>query len=362
MSLRLRLLLAVAVVALVALIGSDVATYSAFRSYLDGQLDATLQAAAAPIQRCLAAGGTLNVAIVHETDPQVFAEVRTRSGRVTSLVLAVDEDSHVEPRPALSRALAGIGTLRPPRVTGGPVSDECRSQRRIVPGNPQLGTNRGGSGNALFATIPGGPPDRPGYQIRASLLSNGAVLVLGLPLTETGNTLSRLLVIELGVSAAALLGALGLGAALVRLGVRPLVEVEQTAELIMEGDLAARVPENFKASTEMGRLTRVLNLMLGRIADDFEERDQTERALRRSEGRMRQFLADASHELRTPIAAVSAYAELFSSGADKRPGDLARILAGIQNETGRMSHLVADLMLLASLDEGRPLERYPVEL
>jgi two-component system, OmpR family, sensor kinase len=84
-------------------------------------------------------------------------------------------------------------------------------------------------------------------------------------------------------------------------------------------------------------------------------REATERKLRR-------FVADASHELRTPLAAVRAYAELFSRGADRRPDDLERAMSGISRESERMSVLVEDLLLLARLDEGRPLTRDVVEL
>jgi two-component system, OmpR family, sensor kinase len=77
---------------------------------------------------------------------------------------------------------------------------------------------------------------------------------------------------------------------------------------------------------------------------------------------LRRFVADASHELRTPLAAVRAYAELFERGADKRPEDLARAMSGIRRESERMSELVEDLLLLARLDEGQPLEREPVDL
>jgi two-component system OmpR family sensor kinase len=81
-----------------------------------------------------------------------------------------------------------------------------------------------------------------------------------------------------------------------------------------------------------------------------------------SDQRLRRFVADASHELRTPLAAVRAYAELFRRGADRRPADLARAMAGIGRESERMSLLVDDLLLLARLDEGRPLERRPVRV
>jgi two-component system OmpR family sensor kinase len=102
--------------------------------------------------------------------------------------------------------------------------------------------------------------------------------------------------------------------------------------------------------------------MLGHIQGAFASRDATEAELRESEGRLRQFVADASHELRTPIAAVSAYAELFELGASSRPDDLNRVMSGIRSETARMGHLVEELLLLARLDEGRAIEYQPVEL
>ena len=95
--------------------------------------------------------------------------------------------------------------------------------------------------------------------------------------------------------------------------------------------------------------------MLGQIEDAFAERSA-------SEARLRRFISDASHELRTPIAAVSAYAELFDRGARDRPADLERSMTGIQRETRRMGLLVGDLLLLARLDQGRPLESRPVDL
>jgi two-component system OmpR family sensor kinase len=95
--------------------------------------------------------------------------------------------------------------------------------------------------------------------------------------------------------------------------------------------------------------------MLAQIESAFDARSRSER-------RLRQFVADASHELRTPLAAVRAYAELFGRGAASRPDDLARSMSGITRETERMSLLVDDLLLLARLDEGRPLAQEPVEL
>jgi two-component system OmpR family sensor kinase len=137
--------------------------------------------------------------------------------------------------------------------------------------------------------------------------------------------------------------------------------METTAEAIAEGQLDRRVPDDGKR-TEVGRLARALNVMLGRIQGAFAERDATEAELRASEDRLRRFVADASHELRTPLAAVSAYAELFGRGAGAHPDDLERVMVGIQGESARMGRLVEDLLLLARLDEGRPFEPVPVEL
>src|ERR1700678_437980 len=142
---------------------------------------------------------------------------------------------------------------------------------------------------------------------------------------------------------------------------RQLRRGEETAGAIAEGQLAERVPGEDKR-TEVGRLARALNVMLERIQGAFAERDRTEADLRASEVRMRRFVADASHELRTPVAAVAAYAELFERGAADRPDDLRRVLRGIRTESGRMGHVVEALLFLARLDEGRALQLESVDL
>ena len=138
-----------------------------------------------------------------------------------------------------------------------------------------------------------------------------------------------------------------LGLWIVKLGLRPLDAIGRTADEITAGDLSHRVGRA-ESRTEVGRLGLAINTMLDRIEA--------------SDRRLRRFVADASHELRTPLAAVSAYAELFGRGADKRPDDLARAMRGITRESDRMKELVEDLLLLARLDEGQPLEHEPVEL
>jgi two-component system OmpR family sensor kinase len=180
------------------------------------------------------------------------------------------------------------------------------------------------------------------------------MVLLARPLSGVDETLGRLLRIELLVTAAVLVCLAALGLVVVQLGLRPLTEIEGTEAAIAAGDLSKRV-DRAEPRTEVGRLGLALNEMLGRIESAFNAQAASERRLRR-------FVADASHELRTPLAAVRAYAELFSRGADRRPDDLERSLSGITRESERMSLLVEDLLLLARLDEGRPLEREPVQL
>jgi two-component system OmpR family sensor kinase len=218
-----------------------------------------------------------------------------------------------------------------------------------------------GSHSTTYFDAPSTESGGPLFRVRVEELSSGQQLILAVPISGTVNTLHRLFLVELAVSAGAVL-LVGVGGFwLVRLGLRPLADIERTADAIAAGELDQRVPGDTRR-TEVGHLARALNVMLGRIQRAFAERNATEAALRRSEGRLRRFVADASHELRTPVAAVSAYAELFERGAEGRPEDLGRVMRGIRAETDRMGHLVEDLLLLARMDEGLPLERVPVEL
>src|SRR5262249_37624413 len=194
------------------------------------------------------------------------------------------------------------------------------------------------------------------YRVRAPIEANtrNRLLIIATPLNELNSTLPRLLLIELAVTAIVLAAMTALGLWIVRLGLRPLDEIEATAAAIAGGDLSRRV-ERAEDRTEVGRLGLALNRMLEKIEEGVT-------ALEASEAKLRRFVADASHELRTPLAAVRAYAELFTRGAADHPDDLERSMKGISRESERMSVLVEDLLLLAHLDEGRPLEVEPVDL
>ncbi|MFD0891460.1 histidine kinase dimerization/phospho-acceptor domain-containing protein, partial [Streptosporangium algeriense] len=128
----------------------------------------------------------------------------------------------------------------------------------------------------------------------------------------------------------------------------------ETATAIAGGELGRRV-ETASLTGEVGGLGHALNSMLAQIEDAFREREA-------SQDRLRRFVADASHELRTPIASIRGYAELFRRGAATRPEDLAKAMSRIEAEATRMGSLVEEMLLLARLDQGRPLERDPVEL
>jgi two-component system OmpR family sensor kinase len=141
---------------------------------------------------------------------------------------------------------------------------------------------------------------------------------------------------------------------MIKVGLKPLSEVENTAERIAEGDLSARLPEA-KSTTEVGRLTTSLNTMLSRIEESF--------ALRKaSEDKLRRFVADASHELRTPLTAIRGFAELHRQGAVVGDEDTKQLLARIEGESIRMGSLVGDLLLLARLDQSREMEALPVDI
>jgi two-component system OmpR family sensor kinase len=140
----------------------------------------------------------------------------------------------------------------------------------------------------------------------------------------------------------------------IKIGLRPLVAVEETAEKIAAGDLSARLPDA-KPDTEVGRLVSSLNAMLARIEESFAARTASENKLRR-------FVADASHELRTPLTAIRGFAELHRQGAVTGEAATSDLVGRIENESVRMGALVEDLLMLARLDQSRDLVNSPVNL
>ena len=190
---------------------------------------------------------------------------------------------------------------------------------------------------------------------------SGGSVVVAASLDPIDSTTRQLRLIDLGVSLVVLAVLAGAGAAIVRASLRPLVEIEQTARAIAAGDLTRRVPDR-DPRTEVGRLGRALNTMLAQIESAFSARAASEASARRSEDRMRRFVADASHELRTPLTTIRGFAELYRQGAARDPAELDRLMRRIEDQAARMGLLVEDLLLLARLDQQRPLDRSPVDL
>ena len=351
MSLRSRLLIAIGIIALVALAIADVATYKSLQSFLYQQVDQQLEGGHVQYESTLNGGHPL-------VCPGGFT-----SSAVTGPAGPLNQPGG----PPLANAFEpqAVQVLSP---AGNVVNaqtcaayDDGTAYTPKVP-TPITGfTTEANHEQVTYFTAPAEQANGPLFRVRASKLGDGNVLIVAQSLEPTGETLHRLLLIELAVTIAAVMIALAGGFWLVRIGLRPLRDMETTAESIAAGNLTERVPgENTK--TEVGRLARTLNVMLARIESAFSARLASERRLRASEARLRRFVADASHELRTPIAAISAYAELFGRGASEQKADLERLMGGIRTETARMEHLVADLLILARLDEGRPMERRSVDL
>ncbi len=208
------------------------------------------------------------------------------------------------------------------------------------------------------------PPVGAGHAWRVAVRvdPDGDTHVVALNLKDVDETVHKMIFIDLGVSLA-VLALLGGGAyAVVSSSLRPLRKVETTAAAIAAGDLSRRVPVEESARTEVGRLAGALNTMLGQVERAFRDREASEAGARASEDRMRRFVADASHELRTPLTSIRGFAELHRQGALGGPEGVPRMMQRIETEATRMGLLVEDLLLLARLDQQRPLEQRPVDL
>ncbi len=198
------------------------------------------------------------------------------------------------------------------------------------------------------------------YRVLAS--QQGSTLdITGLPLAGVQATIRHLQLIEIVVFGAALL-VIGLaGTGWIRLTLRPLTRMTATAVEVTELPLASGAVQlpyrvaDADPRTEVGQLGAAFNRMLGHVESALARRQA-------SEDRLRGFAADASHELRTPLAAIRGYAELARRYPGTLPPEVAHALSRVESESARMSALVEDLLLLARLDAGRPLERQPVDL
>ncbi|TAL12710.1 MAG: HAMP domain-containing histidine kinase [Frankiales bacterium] len=199
------------------------------------------------------------------------------------------------------------------------------------------------------------------WRVLAADGRDGGYVVVAVPLDGVEDTARQLLVINTAVGLLALAGSGVLAWWAVRRSLRPLVQVEATAQAIAGGDLSVRVPAG-DPRTEVGSLAASFNAMVDRFETAWSAQQRSEAQARASEERMRRFVADASHELRTPLTAIRGFAELFRQGAAEEPEQRARVMRRIEDEALRMGLLVEDLLLLARLDSARPLRREQVDL
>lgn len=202
--------------------------------------------------------------------------------------------------------------------------------------------------------------DLPGlgeYRVQYVHGGDGGTYYVALPTESVTSTISTLIIVEVSVTGAGLAAAAIAGSVLIGVATRPLRRVAATATRVSElplhtgeVNLSERVPDSeTDPHTEVGQVGAALNRMLDHVHAALHARQ-------RSETRVRQFVADASHELRTPLASIRGYAELTRRGREQVGPDTRHALGRIESEAGRMSLLVEDLLLLARLDAGRPLQ------
>ena len=327
LSLRTRLVVGLIAVAIIGLVTADFVVYQQIRSYFSAQIDQELSQIQ-PRYIGVSANGTITLP----------ADQQLPNGTYVDVVLANGQS---------------FGTNAPGVHLIIPAATVASLFTQFQGGaNPSIF-----SANATASSTVGGV-----YRVRPEFLNlpNGpgvqepAIAFIGVPYETFAGTLNQLILIDFAVTAGVVAVLILLGYFVVRVGLQPLEDIEETAESIAAGDLTQRIEQD-DPRTEVGRLGAALNIMLGRIEAAFADQQA-------SEDRLRQFLADASHELRTPVTSIRGYSELFRRGAQNRPEDLALAMRRIEDEAVRMGVLVDDLLLLARLDQGRPLERVPVDL
>ncbi|MFI5852578.1 sensor histidine kinase [Streptomyces parvulus] len=311
-SLRGRLLLAVLALAAVVLLALDAVVYVSLRDDLLDRADTSLRGVQTQVVQQIRNGRPPARGLAADARmlgvSEYFVEIRRPDGEVTPLAPGLRDPGAAPPR---------------------------------VPRTP-------GDAAGTPVTVPAEDGEGPGYRLLTRVLpARRGTLVTAVPLSSVDGTLHRLLLVEGAATAGALVLLAVSGLWLLRRGLRPLESMARDADAIAAGRGGLRVAPADEDS-EVGRLGLALNTML-----DGQESTQA---------RLRQFVADASHELRTPVTAILGYADLHAQGALSDPAHLGRAMNGITDEALRMRRLVDDLLLLARLDTVRAPERLPVDL
>jgi two-component system OmpR family sensor kinase len=335
-SLRNRLLLATVVVAAIGIGASDFAANAELKGFLVRQVDTQLNSIAdGTVSRLARAGIDPNsddsTATTQSATPQ-FQTIRPLRGVPTATAVTLLDPTGV--------VLAQLG------------GDISVDQSNATFNGWTLTKIAGTKGKPF--TVHTENPSNSTRAVAFVLPSNLGSVVISVSLNSVEKTLHELSLLFLLISIGVLLLIGLISRWIITLSLKPLLEVEITAAAIAGGDLSARLPE-IERSTEIGRLTRSLNTMLGRIEESFEQKNA-------SESKLRRFVADASHELRTPLTAIRGFAELHRQGAVTGEEKTKELVGRIEKESIRMGSLVEDLLLLARMDEARPFMMEPVDL
>ena len=325
-SLRNRLTVGVLVLSAIGFIGAGFVAQNSLRMYLIGQVDDQLLSVI---------GGTTNrvneAGIVNDEDANPKHPEDNEVARSATPLNRVPSTISVTVLDPFGNLIGGIGgDLNANKITD------------FVTG--LLPSQIAAFGHKPFTIQAPGADFRVVTEVLPSSLGS---VVVAQSLSDFDKTTRRVGTIFLFIGVIVLLF-IGIAARqVIKIGLHPLESVEETAQKIAAGDLSARL-ENFAPDTEVGRLSKSLNTMLGRIEESFAVRTQSEEKLRR-------FVADASHELRTPLTAIRGFAELHRQGAVPEGEKTKELIGRIEKESIRMGALVEDLLLLARLDQSRQL-------
>ncbi|MQY20281.1 sensor histidine kinase [Nocardia macrotermitis] len=348
-SLRLRLLVGQVLLLVLVVVGIGAATELALQQFLVHQLDTQLM------------------------DTEKHALMDSGGGSLVG-PLPADWSAHPPPRlPDATTSGAGPtflnrGGIQPDSIGAMVADGKVTAAGKIGSDGSQVALSDTAKSQLASLTTDGRPVtiDLDGvgsYRVVASQTYKHVTIVTGLPMDSVNATLMRGLLVSVIVTIVALAVAITVGVWVIRRALAPLDRVASTAARVArlpldrgEVELPVRVPAaDSDPGTEVGKLGAAVNRMLEHIAGALSARHD-------SEIRVRQFVADASHELRTPLAAIRGYTELAQRNRDEVPPIVAEAMGRVDAAAHRMSGLVEDLLLLARLDSGRPLERQPVDL
>ncbi|MER6300289.1 HAMP domain-containing sensor histidine kinase [Kitasatospora sp. NPDC001539] len=371
LSLRARLLVLALALVTTGLVVSDTFVLGTVRAQLVEQLDEQLQRYGLPLSRKPPGRPTTpDIAKPAVTGrrislpSQYLVQYLSSDGKVQAVMRQPVSDSDPAPQ------LAGLDPSR----TASDVPFNLPDQRgnhswrvlvlplqtpRAVAPTPGPGPTTGptpttGSTPTTGATTTPTPTAAPGPNAYAAPATTPTYVMVAVSREDIDATTDKLRTSFLAIGGAVFVLIAALGFFAVRAGLRPLRRIEAGAARIAAGELSHRMPE-LSGRTEVGRLSIALNGMLTQIEAAFAARAE-------SEARMRRFVADASHELRTPLAGIRGFAELYRMGALPTEADVKRTMTRIESEAVRMGTLVEDLLVLARLDEERPLDLAPMDL